>query len=64
MILRINFFGKPDGKLVPPKEITVGQNQLEGFNWREKEKPTKEEVLGMKIVLKKEEPKNQKEPQK
>lgn len=44
-INRINFIGKPDGKLIPPVELTVGQNQLDGFNWREKEKPTKEEIL-------------------
>ncbi|AFK01967.1 hypothetical protein Emtol_0816 [Emticicia oligotrophica DSM 17448] len=63
-INRIAFLGKPDAKLVPPTELTNDSNRLDGFEWREKEKPTKEEVLGMKIVLKKEEPKNQKEPQK
>ena len=50
---KITFIGKPDSKLVPPKELTNDTNQLEGFNWREKEKPTKAEVLGLKFAPKK-----------
>jgi lipopolysaccharide assembly outer membrane protein LptD (OstA) len=50
---KITFIGKPDSKLVPPKELTNDTNQLEGFNWREKEKPTKAEVLGVKFAVKK-----------
>ena len=38
---RIKFVGQPDGAFVPPKEIKPDQKQLEGFNWRETEKPTK-----------------------
>ncbi|CAH0997597.1 LPS-assembly protein LptD [Emticicia aquatica] len=49
---RISFLGKPDAKLVPPTELTNDTNRLEGFNWRLKEKPTKEEVLGVKFASK------------
>lgn len=51
-VKRIAFIGKPDSKLVPPKELTNSANRLEGFSWREKEKPTKEEVLGVKFAVK------------
>jgi hypothetical protein len=33
--------------------LTNDGNRLDGFNWREKEKPTKEEVLGVKFADKK-----------
>ncbi|ODS78609.1 MAG: hypothetical protein ABS46_16830 [Cytophagaceae bacterium SCN 52-12] len=38
---RIAFLGRPDGKLIPPHEIKAGERQLEGFNWRIAQKPTK-----------------------
>lgn len=46
---RISFLGRPDAKLVPPTELTNDGNRLDGFNWREKEKPTKAEILGVKF---------------
>lgn len=49
-INRISFLGKPDSKLVPPAELTNDTNRLDGFNWRVKEKPTKEEILGLKFA--------------
>ena len=52
-VKKITFVGKPDAKLVPPIELTNSANQLEGFSWREKEKPSKEDVLGVKIAVKK-----------
>ncbi len=51
-VKRIAFIGKPDSKLVPPKELTNSANRLDGFSWREKEKPTKEDVLGVKFARK------------
>ena len=51
-VKRIAFIGKPDSKLVPPKELTNSANRLDGFSWREKEKPTKEEILGAKFAVK------------
>ena len=42
---RIRFYGHPDSQLIPPKEITSEVQQLDGFRWRETEKPTKGQVL-------------------
>lgn len=42
---RIRFYGHPDSQLIPPKEITADAEQLDGFRWRESEKPTKAQVL-------------------
>ncbi|UFH51869.1 OstA-like protein [Spirosoma sp. KNUC1025] len=42
---RIRFYGHPDSQLIPPKEITGEVQQLDGFRWREQEKPTKGQVL-------------------
>lgn len=42
---RIRFYGSPDSQLIPPKEITGEVQQLDGFRWRETEKPTKGQVL-------------------
>lgn len=42
----IRFYGQPDGTLIPPKQLTEDKKKLDGFRWREKEKPTKEQVLG------------------
>lgn len=51
---RIAFVGKPDARLVPPKEITNEEVKLDSFEWKIDKKPTKEEVVGSKIALKKE----------
>jgi lipopolysaccharide export system protein LptA len=45
-VKKIKFIGQPDGKLMPPKKIVIDQKQLDGFNWRTKEKPTKAAVAG------------------
>ncbi len=42
---RIRFYGHPDSQLIPPKELTPDTQQLDGFRWRETEKPTKGQVL-------------------
>ncbi|WP_338876824.1 OstA-like protein [Spirosoma sp. SC4-14] len=42
---RIRFYGQPDAQLIPPKEITSDDKELDGFYWREAEKPTKGQVL-------------------
>ncbi|QHV94663.1 OstA-like protein [Spirosoma endbachense] len=46
---RIRFYGRPDAQLVPPKEITEENKELDGFSWREAEKPTKGQVLWLEI---------------
>ena len=42
---QIRFYGHPDSRLIPPKEITGDVQELDGFRWRESEKPTKGQVL-------------------
>ena len=42
---KIRFYGHPDSQLIPPKEFTGETQELDGFRWRESEKPTKAQVL-------------------
>jgi hypothetical protein len=42
---RIQFVGQPDGRFIPPQGVKAEDKQLDGFNWRIKEKPTKADVL-------------------
>ncbi|GAB3989211.1 hypothetical protein GCM10028807_13620 [Spirosoma daeguense] len=42
---QIRFYGTPDSQLIPPKEINSENEQLDGFRWRDAEKPTKGQVL-------------------
>ena len=44
-VSRIRNYGRPDMYLTPPKELTESKKQLDGFRWREKEKPTKAQIL-------------------
>ncbi len=44
-VKRIAFIGKPDASLTPPHELTAEKRELEGFKWREKEKPTRETTI-------------------
>lgn len=46
-VTRIRNYGRPDMSLTPPKELTDEKKQLAGFRWREKEKPTKAQTLGL-----------------
>jgi lipopolysaccharide export system protein LptA len=48
-IRKISFIGKPDGKLIPPAKIKQTERQLEGFNWRISEKPTKEKTTWVEM---------------
>ncbi|MFC5407960.1 OstA-like protein [Larkinella bovis] len=45
-VKKISFYGQPDSKLVPPKELKESDKRLDGFNWRIAEKPTKARVTG------------------
>lgn len=47
-VSRISFVGRPDGQLIPPHKIKPTERQLEGFNWRIGDKPTKEETVNRK----------------
>jgi lipopolysaccharide export system protein LptA len=42
----IRFYGQPDGALTPPKLLTDSKKYLDGFRWRDKDRPTKAQVLG------------------
>ncbi|MFN4146169.1 MAG: OstA-like protein [Runella sp.] len=44
-VQRIQFIGQPDGRFIPPQNIKGPDKELEGFNWRIKEKTTKEEIF-------------------
>ncbi|WP_229249333.1 OstA-like protein [Dyadobacter sandarakinus] len=44
-VSRIAFIGKPDGRLIPPSKIKQTERELEGFNWRIKDKPTKAKTM-------------------
>ena len=42
---RISFVGKPDGKLIPPKQIKPLERNLDGFSWRITDKPTRRKTI-------------------
>ena len=44
-VRRIRFYGRPDAQFVPPQEFSADTQELDGFRWREEEKPTKNQVL-------------------
>jgi len=48
---QIRFYGQPDARLIPPKEITDDDKELAGFRWREAEKPTKAQVLWLETPV-------------
>ena len=41
----ISFYTNPDASFIPPHEITAETRQLQGFNWRSVERPTKYQVI-------------------
>ena len=57
--MKINFVGgqidnfsayvMPDAQFIPPHEIKAENEKLKGFNWREKEKPLREEVVKTRV---------------
>ena len=48
-VKRIAFIGKPDATLTPPHQLTAEKKELDGFRWREKEKPTREATISGRI---------------
>src|SRR5690606_25478988 len=44
----ISFYTNPDASFFPPHEILEPETKLNGFSWREEEKPTKEEVVAVR----------------
>ncbi len=41
----ISFYIMPDASFIPPKELNESDKKLQGFVWREKEKPEKSDVV-------------------
>jgi lipopolysaccharide export system protein LptA len=48
-VKRIAFVGKPESSLTPPAQITPANRELDGFIWREKLRPTKQQVIEGRI---------------
>ena len=40
----LSFYVQPEGRIIPPHEIKEEDTRLNGFEWKEKEKPVKSEV--------------------
>lgn len=40
-----SFYVRPDASFIPPHELKDEDKQLKGFSWREKEKPTRKDVV-------------------
>jgi lipopolysaccharide export system protein LptA len=53
-INNITFIKKPDASFIPPHELTEKDMLLEGFRWRGKDRPAKEDVVKQKKVTPKE----------
>lgn len=49
-VRRIAFVGKPESALTPPRQITAENRELDGFNWRIKLRPTREQVIGQRLA--------------
>lgn len=43
-LTNISFYKSPEAQFIPPHELTPAQIRLEGFNWRETERPELEDV--------------------
>lgn len=42
---RISFYKQPDGRFVPPHELTAGEQRLPGFGWYKERRPEKHDVV-------------------
>lgn len=42
---------KPDATFTPPHEIKAENSRLKGFNWREKERPIREDVVKTRVIV-------------
>jgi len=41
----VSFFVKPDAHMIPPHELTSDIQRLDGFSWRNNERPSREQVI-------------------
>ena len=44
-VKRIVFVGQPEGKFMPPRDVKIEDKELDGFNWRTVEKPTRKQIF-------------------
>ncbi|WP_224995621.1 OstA-like protein [Cesiribacter sp. SM1] len=49
-VQQIRFYQQPDAIFVPPHELQEPQTRLQGFVWREEQRPSKEDVLFRKAA--------------
>jgi hypothetical protein len=40
----LSFYTQPEGRVIPPHEITEEDIRLKGFTWKEQDKPSKSDV--------------------
>jgi len=45
----VKFYTNVDSSLIPPHELKAGDKTLKGFSWRVADRPTKEQVLHLKM---------------
>ncbi|WMJ71611.1 OstA-like protein [Cytophagaceae bacterium ABcell3] len=45
----ISFLANPNASFIPPHEIKEPETRLKGFKWRKEERPSREEVVGVRI---------------
>jgi lipopolysaccharide export system protein LptA len=45
----LSFYVKPEANFIPPHELNKEDTELEGFRWKESEKPQKKEVIKTEI---------------
>ena len=56
----LSFYVQPDAKFIPPHELKPEDKMLKGFAWKEKEKPTKSDVVKEQTAGKKDTAQKQK----
>jgi len=44
-VYRLSFYVKPESSFIPPHELKTDDIELKGFLWREKEKPSRKDVV-------------------
>lgn len=47
----LHFYTKPEANFIPPHELHEEERKLKGFNWREKERPARKDVVKPQIKL-------------
>lgn len=53
-ISTISIYKKPEGRFIPPHELTPEVEKLQGFNWQGDSRPTLQEVLAKRIPVNRE----------